>query len=173
MNDDPLATSVLFDVFALGQAVRAYLATALAAGPLRAEDYAIYSAIFEPETITPTALATRLGMPLTTVMDHLARLEAVGHLRRTPDPRDRRATRVVLTAEGLAAHRATNRLFESAYAAFVAELPAGAAPAKAALGEVRQAIDRAARRVGAPAGEQPAPARARLAPTRRSGGRGG
>lgn len=41
-------------------------------------------------------------MPLTTVMDHVARLEARGHARRTADPRDRRQTQIVLTATSFA-----------------------------------------------------------------------
>ena len=37
---DPMATSVLFDVFVLGQAVRRLLMSTMADGPLRPEEYA-------------------------------------------------------------------------------------------------------------------------------------
>ena len=90
----------------------------MAESPLTPAEYAFYSAIFETESITPSALAERLGMPLTTVMDHVARLERRRHISRWTDPVDRRATRVVLTADGLAAHRAANATFERAYEAF-------------------------------------------------------
>lgn len=138
-----MATSVLFDVFALGQAVRRLLMTTMADGPLRPEEYAIYSAVFEAESLTPTEMAARLGMPLMTAIDHVRALEARGHARRVPHPRDGRSYRVVLTAEGLAAHREANRRFELAFAAFVRELPGGEGRAKAALAEIRAAADRA------------------------------
>src|SRR4051812_38047590 len=103
MNEPP--TSLLFDIFSLNQALGRLLDGYMARSPLTPSEYAFYSAIFETESITPTALAQRLGMPLTTVMDHLARLVQRRHVARMPDPDDRRATRVVLSAEGMAAHR--------------------------------------------------------------------
>ena len=120
-STDP-PTSLLFDVFALNAAVGRLLDLYMTDSPLTPTEYAFYSAIFETESIKPTALATRLGMPLTTVMDHLARLEARGDISRMVDPMDRRATRVVLTASGLAAHRGANVSFERAYRAFEAAL---------------------------------------------------
>ena len=138
---DPLASSVLFDVFALNQAVGRLLAGAMREGPLTPAEYAVYSAVFELEAATPTALAARLGMRLTTFMDQLRLMEGRGHARRAGHPTDRRSYRVVLTGTGHEAHRAANRLFELADAAFRANLPAGEAAAKAALLGVRQAAD--------------------------------
>jgi DNA-binding MarR family transcriptional regulator len=138
-----METSVLFDVFVLGQAVRRLLTAAMAESPLRPEEYAVYSAIFEMESVTPTAMAARLGMPLTTVVDHLRVLEGRGHARRIGNPRDARSYLVVLTAAGLGAHRDANRRFEIAYRAFVAGLPAGPAPAKEALLAMREAAEQA------------------------------
>src|SRR5215210_6312174 len=97
----PSSPSLFFEVYALGQAVRRLLAQQMAQSPLTPEEYALYSAIFEDERLTPTRMARRLGLPLTTVMDHLARLEARGHVRRTVSASDRRATMVNLTAAGL------------------------------------------------------------------------
>src|SRR5438093_4834243 len=105
---DPLETSLLFEVFALNQSVGRFLAEALRSGPLTPAEYTIYSAIFELEAATPTALAARLGMRLTTFMDHLRVVERRMHARRVPHPTDRRSYRVVLAAEGLAAHRAAH-----------------------------------------------------------------
>jgi DNA-binding MarR family transcriptional regulator len=147
-TDGVTSSSLLFDVYALSQAVRRLLAVAMAPGPLRPEDYAIYSAIFEPEAITPTDLAARLGLPLTTLMDHLARLEARGQVRRAPSPADRRASVVVLTAEGLAAHRAAHALFEAAYQSFVGSLSGGELAARRSLGEIRTAVEQAVAKQG-------------------------
>lgn len=141
---------MFFEVFALGQSIRRLLVAAMADSPLRPEDYGIYSAIFEDEQITPTGMANRLGMPLTTVMDHVARLEARGHARRTVDPRDRRATQLVLTANGLAAHREANRHFEGAYASFVDALDVDKETATSWLSLIREAVEEAAAKDAAP-----------------------
>jgi DNA-binding MarR family transcriptional regulator len=134
---------VFFEAYALNQSIRRLLAGAMADSPLTPEQYAIYSAIFEDEQITPTRMAERLGAPLTTVMDHVARLERLGHVRRTVDPRDRRATLVTLTANGLAAHRTANRYFERAYADFASALSVDDATATRWLGVIREAVESA------------------------------
>ena len=143
MSRDPLGTSLLFDVFALNQAVGRLLAAAMRETPLTPAEYAVYSAIFELEAGTPTALARRLGMRLTTFMDQLRTIVERGHARRIDNPDDGRSYRVVLTAAGLAAHRAANLAFESAYAAFARELAVPVEEAQAAIREVRAAADRA------------------------------
>jgi DNA-binding MarR family transcriptional regulator len=142
-SDPP--TSLLFDVFALYQSVGRMLAAYMIESPLNPAEYAFYSAIFETESITPSALAARLGMPLTTVMDHLARYEARGHVSRMVDPTDRRATLVVLTAKGVEAHRAANTMFQQAYDAFDTALGKNEIEAQRALAEVRAAVETAAR----------------------------
>jgi DNA-binding MarR family transcriptional regulator len=138
-----LATSLLFDVFALNEAVGRLLAEAMHGGPLTPREYAIYSAVFELEAGSPTELAARLGMRLTTFMDQLRQLERRGHARRVEHPRDRRSYRVVLTTSGNEAHRTANRQFEAAFRAFVSHLPDGEAAAKAGILVVREAADAA------------------------------
>jgi DNA-binding MarR family transcriptional regulator len=137
-----MATSLLFDVFALNQAVGRLLGSVMADGPLSPAEYALYSAVFELEAASPTALAERLGMPLTTLVDRLREVEARGHARRLPNPVDRRSHRVVLTAAGLAAHAAAGRLFEIAHRAVIASLSASEADARDGLRRVRDAVDR-------------------------------
>lgn len=155
-------TSLLFDVFAVNQAVSGLLAETMRGGPLTPADYAVYSAVFELEAATPTRIAARLGMRLTTFMDRLREVEARGHARRAAHPTDGRSYLVVLTGEGQAAHRSANERFERAYAEFDAELGDGAG-AKAALLAVREAALRARANL---ASEAPAA-------TPRSGGRAG
>lgn len=144
--NEPVATSILFDVFALNQSVGRFLDAALRSGPLAPGEYAVYSAVFELEAATPTQLAARLGMRLTTFMDQLRAMERRGHATRVGHPTDRRSYRVVLTTSGLEAHRAANRLFERADTAFREALPDGEAAAKAALARIRGAAEAA--RVG-------------------------
>jgi DNA-binding MarR family transcriptional regulator len=147
-------TSLLFDVFALNQAVGRLLARAMADGPLSPRDYAIYSAIFELEAVPPTVLAGRLGMPLTTLMDVLADLDRRGHASRIPNPRDGRSYLVTLTGDGLAAHRGANRRFEIAHAAFSDALP-DESTARTAFAEVRRAVETAIRRLDGAPGQSP------------------
>ena len=154
MSDAP-GTSILFDVFALGQSVGRLLATAMRDGPLTPAEYALYSAVFELEAATPTRLAARLGMRLTTFMDQLHLIEARGHARRVPNPGDRRSYRVVLSAEGLAAHGAANRLFELAHDRFVEELGGEVRP-RQVLRAMREAADRA-RTAAVPTSRRPSP----------------
>jgi DNA-binding MarR family transcriptional regulator len=114
--------SLFFDLFVLGQRVRELLAVAMATSPLRAEEYAIYSVVFEDEAVSPTSMAAQLSMPLTTVVDAIRTMERRRHARRMPNPQDRRSYLVVLTGDGLRAHADAHDRFEVAYRAFVAEL---------------------------------------------------
>jgi DNA-binding MarR family transcriptional regulator len=82
-------------------------------------------------------------MRLTTFVDQLRQIERRGHARRLDHPTDRRSYRVVLTAAGLAAHRAANRDFELTYAVFEAELGSEQGAARHALERVREAAEHA------------------------------
>ena len=137
--------SLLFDVFVLGQRVRHLMAAGMADAPLRPEEYAVYSVVFEEEAVSPTAMAAALSMPLTTVADHVRVMESRGHARRIPNPRDGRSYLLVLTASGRTAHRETNRSFEGVHAAFSAALPGGERAAREELAKLLDAADHAAR----------------------------
>jgi DNA-binding MarR family transcriptional regulator len=155
------ATSLLFDVFALSQAVGRLLAEAMRDAPLTPSEYAVSSAMFELEAATPTQLATRLGMRLTTLMDQLRAFERRGLARRVAHPTDRRSYRVVLTAEGLAAQAAANRAYEAGARAFERALGDRSGVARSALRNLRAAAEESVRELATP------PA------TPRSGGRAG
>jgi DNA-binding MarR family transcriptional regulator len=145
-----LGTSLLFDVFALNQAVGRMLGEAMRDGPLTPGEYAIYSAVFELESATPTELAGRLGMRLTTFIDQLRLLESRGHAGRIPHPTDGRSYKVLLTAAGREAHRAANHRFEEAALAFRASLSGGEPAAQACLRSIRVAAERAMLEVASP-----------------------
>ena len=132
-------SSIFLEAFALSQAIGALLREVMAGGPLTPEEYAVYSVVFEEEAVTPTAMAERLGMPMTTAMEWVRRLESRGHVRRVAHPRDGRSYRLVLTASGLAAHRETNRRFEVAYRAFLGALDGDEARSQAHLARLRSA----------------------------------
>ena len=149
-HPDPLDTSLLFDVFAVNQAVSRLLAETMRDGPLTPAEYAVYSAIFELEAASPTQLASRLGMRLTTFVDQLREIHRRGHAQRLPHPTDGRSYRVVLTSAGLAAHRSANLAFERAYAAFETELGPDESEARRILSRVREAAHRARKALASP-----------------------
>jgi DNA-binding MarR family transcriptional regulator len=97
--------SLLFDVFVVNQRLRTLLSRALADTGLRPDEYAIYSLLFELGALTPTAMSTHMGMPLTTVLDYVRTLIDRGHAIRERHPRDSRSYLVRLTPAGLAAQR--------------------------------------------------------------------
>lgn len=104
--------SLLFDLFVLNQRVRRLMTAALANVALRADEYAVYSLLFEQAPLTASEMARRMGMPLTTVLDYLSAMDQRRHLRREPHPRDGRAQQLSLTIAGISAHRRTNRAWE-------------------------------------------------------------
>ena len=132
--------SLLFDVFVVHQRVRALLARTLAGSELRADEYAVYSVLFERGALTPTQLAAGLAMPVTTVLDYLRVMTRRGHIGRARNPVDGRSYTVSLTAEGLRAHRSTNALWEVGVRGLEGALRMPVAEVRAAL----QALDDAA-----------------------------
>ncbi|HEX6507134.1 MAG TPA: MarR family winged helix-turn-helix transcriptional regulator [Chloroflexota bacterium] len=104
--------SMLFDLFVLNQRVRRLVTAALEDVPLRADEYAVYSLLFEQGPLTATEMARRMGMPFTTLLDYLKAMDARGHLRRQPHPRDGRAQQLSLTLAGVTEHRRTNKAWE-------------------------------------------------------------
>lgn len=112
-------SSLLFDLFAANQQVKTLLTRAMAASPLKPDEYAVYSGVFEFGPIAPTDLAAVVGMPPTTLSHYIRHMREAGHVVEKPDPLDGRSRTLSLTAKGLTAHRRANRAFEVAYAAFV------------------------------------------------------
>ena len=148
-----VGSSVFLEVFALSQAVRALLLDAMAGGPLTPEEYGFYSILFEAESITPTEIAARLGVPKTTVMERVRVMEERGHARRVAHPRDGRSYHLVLTAAGLASHKRANERFEVAHRAVRASFPGDEPRARARLAQLRRAVTHA--RIGAPLRDRP------------------
>ncbi len=145
-------SSVFLEVFALSQAVRQLLLSTMTGGPLTPEEYAVYSAVFEAESVTPTEMGRRLGMPKTTVMERVRAMDERGHVRRMTNPRDGRSYQLILTGAGLAAHRQSHGRFEEAYRAFIREFGGNESRAQARLAQIRAAVTAASNRRLAKAG---------------------
>ena len=92
--------TILLDLFRTNQVRERLIATAMEGLELPPEDYPFYVIIGAEGPWTPTELAARLEMPLSTVLFRVRRLEKRGHAERTPNPDDRRSYLVQLTDAG-------------------------------------------------------------------------
>lgn len=152
INQPGRTISLLFDLFVLNQRMRRLVSAALADVTLRADEYAVYSLLFEQGPLTATEMARRMGMPLTTLLDYLRAMDVRGHLRRDPHPRDGRALRLSLTIAGVAEHRRTNKAWE----VMRARLDGSLAVSPASIRRALQALDDAAAATLAAFDDQPA-----------------
>jgi len=92
--------TVLFEVFWAQQTRLRLIDAALAGVEMPPEDYPFYVLIGAEGPWTPTGLAERLLMPLTTVIFRFKRLESRGHAERIPNPDDGRSFLIRLTPDG-------------------------------------------------------------------------
>jgi DNA-binding MarR family transcriptional regulator len=135
--------SVLFDVFTVGNRVRALLVHAMAGSGLRPDEYAAYSAVLEVGPLTISELAQVMGMPLTTASDYVRTMTARGHALRSRNPADSRSYLVSLTEDGVAAHHRAMVAFVDAIERVRAALPI----AERDLARALHALDDAVRQV--------------------------
>ncbi len=144
--------SILFDVFALNQRVRTLLQIAMHDAGMRADEYAVYSVVFESGQVTMTEMARELGMPVTTAADYVRAMVARGHVRKDAHPGDQRAYLLSLTAAGVRAQKKASRSFERGYQALVRELPPlDEADTRVVLQRLAASAARAAERLSRPA----------------------
>jgi DNA-binding MarR family transcriptional regulator len=92
--------TVLFEVFWTQQKRKRLIEAALAGVDLPPEDYPFYVMIGAEGPWTPTGLAARLEMPLSTVTFRVRRLERRGHAERVRNPDDGRSFLIRLTPKG-------------------------------------------------------------------------
>jgi len=92
--------NVLFRLFILGQLTDDLLSQSMARLNLSSNDFAVASAIKAFQPITPTRLASLLGMRPTTLSSYLRRLEARRQIRRRPNPEDGRSQLLEMTKIG-------------------------------------------------------------------------
>lgn len=70
------------------------------------DDYLLYTLLALGGESSPTSLAQRMGVPLTTVSDRLNRLVERGHAERVKNPLDGRSALFRLTEDGWKVYRA-------------------------------------------------------------------
>ncbi|HSC51875.1 MAG TPA: MarR family transcriptional regulator [Gaiellaceae bacterium] len=141
MPDDQSET-ILLDLFRTNQVRERLLATAMEGLELPPEDYPFYVIIGAEGPWTPTALAARMEMPLSTVLFRVRRLERRGHAERAPNPDDRRSYLVELSDEGRQLLGQARPRFRSLALAVEAQLgDERISGLRGGLGELREAIE--------------------------------
>jgi DNA-binding MarR family transcriptional regulator len=134
--------TVLLEVFWAQQKRKRLIERALAGTELPPEDYPLYVLIGAEGPWTPTGLAGRLQMPLSTVIFRVKRLEARGHARRVANPGDGRSFLIELTAQGLRLLDRARPAFRELAEAVEARLGEERIVAlRSSLTELRDAID--------------------------------
>ena len=135
--------SLLFELFAVSQRTSSLIGEVMSDSPLTPIEYAVYSALFHFGKATPTQAADRLGMPVTTMLDHLKVLDTRGHLAREPNPADGRSILVSLTAEGRGAHDLAGVEFDKGMLRILDHLDIPESEIRIALEALATATDRA------------------------------
>jgi DNA-binding MarR family transcriptional regulator len=97
---EPAPDTILLDLFRTNQLRERLIEASLAGVELPPEDYPFYVLIGAEGPWTPTLLAERMKMPLSTVLFRVGRLEKRGHVERIPNPDDRRSYLLRLNANG-------------------------------------------------------------------------
>jgi len=92
--------TILLDLFRTNQMRERLLEASLDGLDLPPEDYPFYVLIGAEGPWTPTLLAERMKMPLSTVLFRVGRLDQRGHIERVANPADRRSYLVSLSTEG-------------------------------------------------------------------------
>ena len=95
-HDNPL-----FRFFRIGNSMRRLVARAVDGSGLSSDEYGVFSGVVNLQRVSPTELASKLGVPPTTISVYLARFLEQGLVRRLPNPEDGRSYLVEATDKGL------------------------------------------------------------------------
>ena len=93
-------SSILFDIWLVTHLTTNLLDEALRDVAVTADEFGLYSLLYELGPTTPTQIARWTGMAPTTVSGMVRRLTARGHVAPMPNPRDARSRLLGLTDEG-------------------------------------------------------------------------
>lgn len=100
MAPAPRRGALVLDLYTVGNLAVARLDRELREIGLPLAYLGVLTEIRLSEPITPTALATRSGIPLTTLTDYLQQLIERGEVAREPNPADRRSHLLTVTPAG-------------------------------------------------------------------------
>jgi DNA-binding MarR family transcriptional regulator len=137
----PEATTLLLDVYVAAAKAGALIALAIEETGLSAESYAFLSILVDEGPQTPTDLAARTGIALSTVVFRTRKMIAAGDVERVPHPADRRSYLLDLTAEGRARHARARPRFRAARRSVELRLSASPEAVQAGIADLVRALD--------------------------------
>jgi DNA-binding MarR family transcriptional regulator len=94
-HDNPL-----FRFFRIGNSMRQLVTRAVEGSGLSSDEYGVFSGVVSLQRVSPTELASKLGVPPTTISVYLSRFLEQGLIRRLPNPDDGRSYLVEATEKG-------------------------------------------------------------------------
>lgn len=96
------------------QTVYQYFKGRLADFDVTPVQYGVLQCLWQEDGLTPGQIAASLCLDGSTITGVLDRMENKGLVKRTPDPSDRRALRVILTEQGTRLREPVQRVIEEA-----------------------------------------------------------
>ena len=100
--------SILLKAWTAAQRVNLLITRTLHANAAWTPHYALLSMVAILEPVTPTELAHQMGLRPTTASDYVEQLVELGHVRREPNPDDRRSYLLTVTDKGWEAFHHAN-----------------------------------------------------------------
>lgn len=105
MSEDRPKVSLMFDIFRVAGRYETAMRQALRDQPVTPLGYAVLSLLRREGPHTPSAMATTLGAPKSSLTTPLRDLERAGLIARRPTPADGRSHELALTDLGVATHQ--------------------------------------------------------------------
>lgn len=90
----------IFRFFRIGNSIRQLVSRACQGSGLSSDEYGVFSGVLVLGPVSPSELASELGVPATTISVYLARFFEQGIVRRLPNPNDGRSYLVEATEKG-------------------------------------------------------------------------
>jgi DNA-binding MarR family transcriptional regulator len=131
----------LVDLWTVGHYVDGLVHTAMARGGSSGGMLAMLAHIAGAGPLSTTELAAALGIPFMTASDHVERLIAAGEVRRIPHPTDGRSKLLEVTAAGSRRYRTAEPAVRSVTASIESHLRMPPARVRAALRDLRRAVE--------------------------------
>jgi DNA-binding MarR family transcriptional regulator len=119
---DEREANVLFPLFVCGGLSSTLLNREIRESGLTPWEFGVLSGIGVWGPLTPSELARRVGLPPTTLSEHIARFVNRGLVTRTPNPEDGRSYLLELTDDGRQRHRQAGAGLHASLEAIAANL---------------------------------------------------
>jgi DNA-binding MarR family transcriptional regulator len=142
-QDGLFEPNLFLQFFLAGQPLGRLIERAIAPSGMKANEYAVMSAVDELEPVMPSDIARLTGMPRPTLTAHIERLVLDGYVERVQNPHDGRSYMLTLTPRGRRVKDENGRGLLTAFRELMAHLEDDPDELTAALGRLRAAAEAA------------------------------